>query len=906
MVLRFLRTFLIFLVCGSSAWATHNRAGEIILKQVGDLTLRATIVTYTKTSSFSVDRDSLEIKWGDGSRQMIARANGNGEILPNDVKRNYYIAEHTYPGRATYTISMTDPNRNGGILNVNPPSSENVVFYIETNFTFLNPQFSGYNNSSILLQPPVDIACVGQKFIHNPNAFDPDGDSLAYALVVPMQEMGLPVPNYSFPDQILSGPNNKITIDSRSGDIVWQSPQLEGEYNIAIRISEYRHGVLISSVLRDMQILVKGCNNRPPTIQSIDEICMIAGIPYDITVTGDDPDAVSLRQKVKLTALGAPFQMTPSPAVFNVPGGFNSPLVRGIFRWTPSCNAIAREYYNLIFKAEDNFFDTTGLAFLKNLRVKVVGPPPEQVTVEKQGEDAMIKWEYPYDCQDTQDQYFKGFNVYRRIGSNNFLADTCTPGLEGKGYTKIASLVKTNDGNRYQFLDTTIEKGKTYCYRILAQFSKNTPAGFPFNVIESLPSLESCLLVNLDLPIITQVTVDKTDALSGQITLRWKKPRVPDLDTIQFPPPYTIQIYRGDGINPASVDALPGAIFTYASYHAMVDGVWVDDLINTKDRPYTYEIHFSHGASVQFYGSSEQASSVFLLTTPSDQKVSLNAQYSVPWDNFKFVFYRKNELTGVFDSIGSSGTGQWIDEPLENGKEYCYKIKTIGKYNSVGWTDTLVNFSQERCAIPKDTVPPCPVTLSIDNQCLNPNLSSNDFGFNILKWDYVATCSQQRNAYYFRIYFRENVQQDWTLLDSVYANQRFVYKHFLNTNLTGCYQVRAVDSLLNEQSQQVGICVEDCQEYVLPNAFSPNGDGQNDVFLPRRNTNVESIEFVIFNKWGNKVFETTDPQILWSGSTSNGTPLPAATYYYIGKVFKKDSRGNITAGNLKGFIQLIK
>ena len=212
MVLRFLRTFLIFLVCGSSAWATHNRAGEIILKQVGDLTLRATIVTYTKTSSFSVDRDSLEIKWGDGSRQMIARANGNGEILPNDVKRNYYIAEHTYPGRATYTISMTDPNRNGGILNVNPPSSENVVFYIETNFTFLNPQFSGYNNSSILLQPPVDIACVGQKFIHNPNAFDPDGDSLAYALVVPMQEMGLPVPNYSFPDQILSGPNNKITI----------------------------------------------------------------------------------------------------------------------------------------------------------------------------------------------------------------------------------------------------------------------------------------------------------------------------------------------------------------------------------------------------------------------------------------------------------------------------------------------------------------------------------------------------------------------------------------------------------------------------------------------------------------------------------------------------------------------
>jgi hypothetical protein len=161
-------------------YGTHNRAGEITYEQIGDLTIRVTITTYTKTSSVPADRDTLELFWGDGSSTMVGRSNGNGDPQPNDIKINYYIAEHTYPGRATYTLSMMDPNRVAGISNVNPPNSDGVPFYIETTFTFLNPQFQGYNSSPVLLQPPLDFACVNKRYIHNPNAYDPDGDSLSY------------------------------------------------------------------------------------------------------------------------------------------------------------------------------------------------------------------------------------------------------------------------------------------------------------------------------------------------------------------------------------------------------------------------------------------------------------------------------------------------------------------------------------------------------------------------------------------------------------------------------------------------------------------------------------------------------------------------------------------------------
>ena len=56
--------FIAFLCFSEKAHATHNRAGEIWIEQIGQLTIRATIITYTKASSIPADRDTLDVEIG--------------------------------------------------------------------------------------------------------------------------------------------------------------------------------------------------------------------------------------------------------------------------------------------------------------------------------------------------------------------------------------------------------------------------------------------------------------------------------------------------------------------------------------------------------------------------------------------------------------------------------------------------------------------------------------------------------------------------------------------------------------------------------------------------------------------------------------------------------------------------
>ncbi len=83
----------------------------------------------------------------------------------------------------------------------------------------------------------------------------------------------------------------------------------------------------------------------------------------------------------------------------------------------------------------------------------------------------------------------------------------------------------------------------------------------------------------------------------------------------------------------------------------------------------------------------------------------------------------------------------------------------------------------------------------------------------------------------------------------------------------------------------VMIFIRDCLTINIPNAYSPNGDGVNDVF---RITNIESYpksSFQVFNRWGSKVFDQSPYANDWDGTNQFGSAfgeqLPESTYYYI-------------------------
>ncbi|MCG8410423.1 MAG: hypothetical protein MI739_03965, partial [Bacteroidales bacterium] len=179
--------FLIFFI--SKLSASHNRAGEITYIQISDLTYEITVTTYTYALG-NADRESLEVNWGDGTTTIVAR---NEKVsLPDNYIRNKYTSRHTFPGPGIYAILIEDPNRNLGILNI--PNSVNTIFSIKTTL-FVNPTI-GFNNTPILLNPPIDRVDQYRLVIYNPGAYDTDGDSLAYFLTPCTGENGEPIEGY--------------------------------------------------------------------------------------------------------------------------------------------------------------------------------------------------------------------------------------------------------------------------------------------------------------------------------------------------------------------------------------------------------------------------------------------------------------------------------------------------------------------------------------------------------------------------------------------------------------------------------------------------------------------------------------------------------------------------------------
>ena len=839
---------IIFFFCSFLAYSTHNRAGEITYTQTGPNTIVITVTTYTKASS-EADRPKINIIWGDGKTQEIARDNNYPQLFSNDININKYTASHTFPSSGEFTIGFEDANRNADVVNI--PNSVELPFYIESKI-FLNP-FLGSNSSPTLFYAPIDDACLGKVYLHNPGAFDADGDVLKYSLVDCKGTGGLPIGGYTMP----AG----ISIDANTGEIIWNTPNQLGEFNIAFVIEEYRNGYKIGSILRDMQVTVKACpNNNPPQIKVFQDVCVEAGDTVSINVKAVDPN---LGDSVVLTAVSGMFSMNPAPT-FNQPFAAKD-SVEGLFQWMPTCAQVRTQPYSVLFKARDNG-SPVNLFDLKTLNIKVIAPAPKNLIANSSNTFVQLNWNAGY-CN-----MVAGYKIYRKENSSTYTPDTCETGMPaGLGY----SLLKTTTDTNTLFTDSTSILGKYYCYRVIAYFS---------NGAESKVSQEVCIELKKVVPAIINVSINNTDVMNGSVFVRWTK--ASELDLIAHLGPHSYKVYRNNGVLIKTINNVN-------------DTSVVDTLVNTLSNQNNYYVEIWNETPGNSYliGTSAKANSPFLSIAPMAKSLKLTWNAQIPWTNdTTYIFKESAPNSGVFNIIDTVMGNSFTDKNLINGKTYCYKIQTSGKYSSAKFPSPLLNYSQKICAEPIDTVAPCAPPINVVADCgLNENSIS---------WKKPAdSCADDLASY--RLYYKDELNKPYTILKSFNANDTFTLHSNLNF-VAGCYYLSAIDSMGNESKMQNEKCVENCPFYKLPNVFTPNDDGQNEYFKPFPYKHIEKIKIDIYDRWGLLMFSTTNIDIMWDGRFAENNQMCAAgTYYYICEVYQKKLAGTEKI-ILKGYVQLIK
>ncbi len=932
-----------------SAFGTHLRAGEITATRVSctALTFRITVTVYIDTESgVHFGGPGEYLYFGDSS---FVEVPDTQTTLRPDLGENMgmaqFVVEHTYSnGGGQYLIRYAEPYRNGGVVNLDQPLS--TLFYIETAIV-IDPLVP-CNSSPQLQVPPIDKACVGAAWYHNPGAFDIDGDSLSYKLVTPKRGKGTNVLNYRDPNtrefydrggidfttanEEDNGPPT-FSMNAEDGTIVWDAPGMQGEYNIAFLIIEWKkingEWVQIGYVERDMQIIVEDCLNKRPELLVPADICVEAGTLIEQDILGFDPDSDSVIFNVysEVLAMNPRATIDPPVPVFMASTPENPAKIH--FSWQTDCSHVRDQAYQVVFKITDKpHSGGVKLVQFKAWRIRVVGPAPEwqSATEDLSTRSANLVWD-KYKCANAETM-----QVWRRVDKFPYTPPECVTGMPASlGYTKIAEVPINQSGYVDNNGGKGLAVGAQYCYRLVAVFPD----------AESYLSLDTCLAPILaDAPVITNVTVDKTDLENGQITVKWLSPF--DIDQTQFPPPYSYEVYRAEGVT--------GTIkMTKPHPGKLSELLYVDTGINTELLMYNYRI-VAFDANNNKIDTSSVASSVRLEARPQLNSIELTWAADVPWSNTTERFpmhliYRGPEGTPedqlqLIDSVNVSrdgfrylDQGQFNNEPLDNTKLYCYHIMTRGAYGNPKINEPLLNFSQKLCTIPNDSTPPC-----------KPNFGSDiiaqrcddipDFGCgvttysNTIFWNRPEDTACRNDVVSYSIFVADQLDGEFRLYADNVRDTFFVDTGSQLLSFARCYKIQAVDRSGNKSELSDQYCFDNCPHYELPNVFTPNNDVYNNVFTafgdpdvphptgeqmdPARCARfVESVDFIVYDRWGKTIWVLKDGKersiyVRWNGLDNDGHEVPAGVYYYRADVRFTTVDPSKQLQVLKGWVHLVR
>ncbi len=355
--------FVVALFSGmQKVFASHSMGADLTYKCLGGNTYELSLSFYRdcvgiipadsviiNVSSSCFGRDTVLLVQVPGTGQEITPI-CSSELTTCNGGRFTGIQEFVYKGTVTLPGVCTDWTfgydlccRNWAITNIDRPT--NTMMYV---FATLNNTDAQCNNSPTFSNKPVPFACLGQQFCFNHGAHDADGDSLVYSMITPFSTYQNPIqyrPPFTATNPLTSVP--AVSFNSMTGDIC-MTPAAPEVTVMAVLVKEYRNGILIGSVERDIQVTVINCNNELPKLTGIDStntfsetIC--AGTQTCFNIFSSDADTN---------------QNTTIDWDHSIAGGtltvFSGARAKASFCWTPDINEVRTNPYCFTVTVRDD------------------------------------------------------------------------------------------------------------------------------------------------------------------------------------------------------------------------------------------------------------------------------------------------------------------------------------------------------------------------------------------------------------------------------------------------------------------------------------------------------------------------------------------------------------------------
>ena len=360
---------LIFLFSNTSN-ASHFMGGEITVTHVSGNNYFVVLTAFRDMNGITFSQTSQTLNAydvnGNSSPILISyHANSVHPLygfqtftqVPNmayDVEMDMWYDTVTIPTGTKY-LTWGSCCRNSNI--VNGVADDDFSLVAEVTISSIN------NSSPVFLTPPVMIVPQNTPWQYNPLPYDADGDSLFWSFATPFGDA------FVFPPPTLvittppSDPNNILRIDSLTGQIDWTASQ-QGHYVMMVKCEEFRNGVKIGEINRDMQYIVMlDTSILAPTISNMSVIpTNSAGYPYIVSQQNQNVSFTLMSDNsannVSIQAFGEPFLISNSATFTSVQNGND---IVGSFDWNPtSSEARINPYFVVIRTTNGSYsFDET-------------------------------------------------------------------------------------------------------------------------------------------------------------------------------------------------------------------------------------------------------------------------------------------------------------------------------------------------------------------------------------------------------------------------------------------------------------------------------------------------------------------------------------------------------------------